>query len=417
MIVSALAVRADDTQLQQQIDALNLKIAQLEEQSRVQTAFSKLQKNTLLNRIRFNGFASFGVSKTQDTRSETAYHYGQTNDVSVSPNTWLGLRFDTQLYDTGELIAQFVVKNDIEDSFPIRTEWLFLRQNIGHGLYANVGRIRFPAHIDSELIYVGKVYPTVTPSAEIYAELSMNHLDGVSLDYATPLGDWLLSTKFILWGQADDPRSGHTVRVKDMQGAAISLENDVLIMRLGLFTSKKMVDIKEPAGVDLVKPLNVRVADRLDYLTSAIRYDDQRLYFSAEGIITDTKKDRFSEVRSWNLVGGFYAGPALLYAGYARQHTTNAKDIAKALDKQMPTVELINSTAPTGEVFASYFDRQQRNIQLGVKFDVTSKVVLKAQVQYLYGFDGTRGVFETHAASLTSDDHVYLYDIAIQAVF
>lgn len=416
VIVSSV-VHADNAALQQQIDRLSDKVAELEEQVKAPTHTPEVRGNTLFERIRFNGFASFGISKTQDSRKNTAYHYGQTEDVSVSPNTWLGLRFDTQLYSTGELIAQFVVKNDVEDSFPLRTEWLFLRQGLGHGFFANIGRIRFPAHIDSELIYVGKVYPTVTPAAEIYSELSMNHLDGVSIDHAIPLGAWVLSGKLVLWGQADNPRSGHTVRLKDVLGAAVSLANDVLTMRLGLFTSKKIIDISEPVGFGLSKGIRVQLADHLDYLTSAIRYDAQRLYASAEGIITHSRNDRFSEIRSWNMIAGFYTGPALLYVGHARQHTSNVRHITAALNAHLAPVEFASGSVPAGYVFASYFNRQQRNIQLGAKFDVTSKVVLKAQIQYLYGFDDTRGVFETRAASLTSADHVYLYDLAIQAVF
>jgi|GEM_PF-6297252 len=419
--VFSLLANADDASLQQQIDALNQKVADLEAQASVEKSGSIFRDNTLLNRIQFNGFASFGISKTQDPRSDAAYHYGQTGEVSVSPNTWLGLRINTQLYRTGELVAQFVVKNDVKDSFPIHTEWLFLRQNLGHGFNANIGRIRFPAHIDSELIYVGKVYPTVRPSAEIYSELSMNHLDGASVDHSLSLGGWLLGSKLILWGQADDPRSGHTVRLKEVQGLVVSLENDVLAMRLGVFTSKKIIDIDEPAGQILRKGMNAQLADRLDYIASALRYDDQRFYLSAEGIVTHTRNDRFSEVRSWSLIGGLYAGPALLYIGHARQHTSNEKDLAASLSQYLQPVELLagGSTmlVPAGQIFAPFFNRQQRNIHLGAKFDITSKVVFKAQVQYLYDFDDTRGVFETRAASLSSSDNVYLYDLAIQAVF
>src|SRR5690554_1810948 len=122
--VFSLLANADDASLQQQIDALNQKVADLEAQASVEKSGSIFRDNTLLNRIQFNGFASFGISKTQDPRSDAAYHYGQTGEVSVSPDTWLGLPINPQLHRSGEFVAQLVAKTDVNDSYPVHTETL-----------------------------------------------------------------------------------------------------------------------------------------------------------------------------------------------------------------------------------------------------------------------------------------------------
>lgn len=434
--LSSVAHAEDAVDLQQQIEVLNQKIASLEEQSNSQSrTLGELMSNGFANRVRVNGFASFGVSKTQDPRGDdAAYYHGQSRNASVSPNTWLGLRIDTQLYSTGELIAQFVARNDANDSFAVRTEWLFLRQALGADFYANIGRIRFPAHLDSELIYIGNVYPTIAPSAEIYSELSMNHLDGISVDHSLLLGDWSLDSKFILWGEGTDPRAGgHSVSLKEMQGMAFSLSNDVLTMRLGFFSGIKSINIDYSADDKLPDGIKATLEDRLDHLTGAIRYDDQRFYASVEGIVTRSHKDRFSEVRNYSAIVGAYAGPVLIYTGFARQHTSNTEDLTKSLNGHLDPVKTsLPSTEcsgyggsmnngscflSAGGTYSTFFNRQQRSIQLGMKYNITPSVVLKAQTQYLYDFDNTHGVFGTFSGPLSNKKHVYIYDVAIQTVF
>lgn len=429
--VSTFAEETVDS-VEQKLEQLNQKIEQLEQKLQKQESLT-LSKNTWRERIRFNGFASFGVSKVSGNAEDESYYYGQRKDVSVLPNTWLGLRIDTLLYSGGELVAQFVAKTGREDNLEIRTEWLFLKQDIAAGFSAHLGRIRFPVHIDSEVIYVGNVYPTVMPSAEIYSVLSMNHLDGISLNHILPLGDtsWVMDSKVILWGQGKDLRSGLSFRLKDVQGMAISFSNDALTTRLAAFTAKKILDIHYPMSKELPNGLRLRVMDRLDYLTAAVRFDNQKLYGSLEGITIRAHNNRVDEIQNWNAIAGVYVGPSLLYVGYARQQTVNAKKMAKEVDLSgaafeaaepfcPPTISVNNGlcSIPAGREFAQRYNRQQKNLQLGMKYNITPRVVLKGQAQMLHGFKGTRGVFEYNDTTyLNKRERIYIYDIAVQAFF
>lgn len=418
-LLISLAVQADNSDLQQQIDTLNQKIAQLEQQTADnRQTLGNIVSDNLRNNVSFNGFASFGLSKTSDKRKDAPYYHGQSRDVSVTPNTWLGLRMDARLYQSGEIVAQVIASGNNNDSLDLKTEWLFLKQELGLGFNTHIGRIRFPVHIDSEVIYVGNVYPTVAPAAEIYSVLSMNHLDGISVNHALPLGEWTLDTKLILWGQANDPRDGHNIRLKEVQGTALSLSSDTLTVRVGLFTGKKIIQINEPARGVLVDPLDVTFSDRLDYLTAALRFDNQRLYFSAEGIAIHSRSNMLDEVHNWSTIAGFYIGSTLFYTGYSRLHVANTNELTEKLDNTLTPV-LVNPgpvTVPAGQLFKPYFNRQQRNLQIGVKHDLTPSVVLKAQIQYLHDFEGTRGNFATMDVT-RPQNHIYLYDLAIQAFF
>lgn len=414
--------------IEQKIEQLSQQIAQLEKKLQQQESWILSPKNFWQERVRFNGFASFGLSKVSGSAEDERYYHGQSKDLSVLPNTWLGLRLDTLLYNSGELVAQFVIKADREDNLDIRTEWLFLKQELGAGFSAHIGRIRFPMHIDSEVIYIGNVYPTVMPSAEIYSVLSMSHLDGVALNHTLPLGEstWVMDSKLILWGQGKDLRSGLSFRLKEVQGVAVSFSNDVLTTRIGAFTAKKVLDIHYPAIDTIPNGLSLKISDRLDYLTAAVRFDNQRLYGSLEGIAISAHKNRVDEIHNWNAVAGVYLGSSLLYVGYAKQQTVNAKKLAKELDLYGVTVDLACPApqqnqlcaVPAGGAFAQRYNRQQKNLQLGMKYNITPRVVLKGQAQILHGFKGTRGVFEYDDDSyMDARKRIYIYDVAVQAFF
>lgn len=432
--LSSFAEEMLDSSVQEQLDQLNKKVERLQKQlQRQEETLAFSQKYLWKERFRFNGFASFGLSKVNGSSENEKYYHSQHKDLSVLPNTWLGLRLDTQLYNSGELVAQFVLKADHEDKLEIRSEWLFLKQELGAGFSAHLGRIRFPVHIDSEVIYVGNVYPTVTPSAEIYSVLSMNHLDGLALNHSQPLGDsfWVMDSKLIVWGQGKDPRTGLSFRLKEVQGAVVSFSDDVLTARFGVFTAKKTLEINYHALEKMPNGLRFRVSDRLDYLTAAIRFDDQRFYGMLEGIAINSHKNRVDEIRNWNAIAGVYWGPSLLYVGYAKQQTTNVRELAKELNQFGAEVDVAESycpslspikngvcTLPAGAEFAKRYNRQQKNLQLGVKYNVTPRVVLKGQAQMLHGFKGTRGVFEYYDDTFTKErKHIYIYDLAVQAFF
>lgn len=423
-------VWADDVDIQQQLDALQAKVDNLQTQLAEQKqSHTQAWGESFSKRVNFNGFISFGLSKTTDRRDDIPYYHGQTKDVSVVPNSWLGLRFDTLLYEGGEVVAQFVVKGDTDEKFNLRTEWLFLKQELGAGFSAHIGRIRLPVHLDSEVIFIGNLYPTVATAAEIYSVLSMNHLDGVSINHRLALpADWVMDSKLILWGQGRDLRGAFNFRLKETQGAALSFSNDALTLRLAAFTSKKVLSIDYPVNAQLPSGFSARLEDRIDFYTAAMRYDNRRLYATLEGIAVNSHNDIMDETRNWNAIFGFYTGPVLLYGGFARHHSSNIKEMKKALTKELGVVNIslpppMPASIPAGEIFGDVYNVQKKALKAGLKYDVTAKVVLKAQAQYLYGFQGTRGGFQFVSVNQGNNvngkipDHIMIYDLAIQAFF
>ena len=411
---------ADADSLQIQIDQLTQKVAELEQQvQNNRQSVARLFSNRIQDAVSLNGFASFGVSKTSANNKDNApYYYGQKKDLSVLPNTWFGLRLDAKLYETGEMIIQVIGKGNDNESLEVKTEWFFLKQDLGAGFNAHIGRIRFPTYLDSEVLYVGNLYPTVAPAAEIYSVLSVNYLDGASLNHSFAVGDWTMDTKMILWGQAETGRLGNLVKLDEVQGVALSFSNENWTLRTGIFRGHKTIQIDQPANHIISSPIDVDIHDRLDYFTSAVRFDDRRFHFTAEGVAINSKQEMLDEVHNWNVVVGAYIGNTLLYTGFSRQHVSNLDQLIEQHNERLPAVTLASPavSVPAGTVFANYFNRQQRAIQIGVKHDITPKVALKGQIQYLSNFENSHGNFAPQV-NLPSFSHVIIYDMALQAFF
>jgi hypothetical protein len=61
-------------------------------------------------------------------------------------------------------------------------------------------------------------------------------------------------------------------------------------------------------------------------------------------------------------------------------------------------------------------DEQQRRVALGVRYDATDHVSLKAEMSHINGLDGTAGLFSS-APTTDADRHVNLLRLSVDATF
>lgn len=310
-----------------------------------------------------------------------------------------------------------VSKGSNDNAFELDMEWLFFKQEMGAGFSAQLGRIRFPAFIDSEVVYIGNTYPTVAPPAEIYSVLPINHIDGASLSQTSTVGDWTLETKAVLWGNSEEDFEGYTLRLHRIHGLSFSANYNYLTMRIADFKAEERIEIVDPIYA-------ADFGDKLNYIIGALRYDDERFYVSTEGIIINSDNDLIDEDRNWNVTTGMYAGPVLIYVGHSRNRVTNSKDMSEALTEELGSMDMSaqyglptgSIMVPKGVIYSPFMTRHQNSNTAGIKYNITGNTVLKAQVQYVYALDKTQGNFNTATAKVPFES-MYIYDVAIQSTF
>lgn len=419
----SMSAQAQDGDYDKRIEALKSKISALQSKQKSNenriNGFMKGAKD----RINFTGFLSVGLSQFNKD-SVNSYTYGQKQDLSLLPNSWVGFQVNTKLYESGELIVQLLGQGQQSsannDSFDIDTEWLYLKQDLGAGFNAQIGRIRFPAFADSEVQYIGNTYPWIRPPAEVYSVLPLSNIDGVSVNHQAFLGDWTIDSKALLWGEATVPSLGSSLTLENTRGLVVNAGLDALSLRFGVFKAKETININARAGDGLLTSnLSATFGDELTYYTSGIRYDNSVVYASAEGVQIVSDKDILDENRNWNLTLGYYIGDLLVYAGQSKTNVTNPSEMAANLRTVLAgnTVTVSNSPFPVPASFlaARFLNRHQNTYLVGAKYDISSKTSLKFQAQFLNDFENTQGNFGNTGSTDFKD--IWIYDIAIQSVF
>ena len=333
--VCSISHSADD--LTAELDALKKKVGELEaQQTQRGKRFDNFLKKQSEKVLEFNGFMSIGLSQVSEDGA--TYETGQTGDLSILPNTLLGLQLNARLYDGGELVTQVVFEGHDEgqaDNFEPQVEWLYLNQDLGAGFNTHVGRIRFPLFQESENYHVGFTYPWITPPTSIYGVLRLNSVDGISLNHSLPMEDWILTSKLLVWADANLPLEFGSATMDNIHGLSLNFGSDYISIRLAYMVGEQNWNADFPSTVApalFPDGFDLSIGDDLSYTTLAFKYDDGQLYTSAEAVAVKADDSRLAETEAWNVTFGWHFGPVLAYVSYSKTEVVNSDEIATAIN-------------------------------------------------------------------------------------
>ncbi len=173
-------------------------------------------------RFRVNGFASFGISKSDE---EMAY-----NDVSDETNfnrfSKVGIQMTFNMDDQNSVVTQLVSRG--ESGWDTSAEWAYFKHQFNADLSAKIGRIRLPAYQLSEFIDVGYAVPYAQIPAETYDSLApFANMDGVDLSYSMDVGDNTANFQ-LTYGRAKDDEFD----LKDLFSSSAVFQTDTWSTRL-----------------------------------------------------------------------------------------------------------------------------------------------------------------------------------------
>lgn len=431
------------------IEALEKQIKRLEAQQKSSARrLDGIAQKSLADKISFNGFVSIGASKTNkevfDRNSPTTerrYAADQSGDASLLTNTWFGFQMNASLYEGAEFVVQIIALGDegnSAESFDPRTEWMYLKQDLGGGFNIQAGRIRFPVFAESENFYIGNTYPWVRPPVEVYNSLALTRLDGVSLNGSWPIGDeWVLDAKALLWaneevdsfgGGAGGPVSGSNT-IDNLRGGVVSFTSDAMSVRLSVMeTSENYAgSVRFSSAIAPNNGYSFAFKDDRRYTTLAYKYDDGTFYSAVEAVKVDLDKSVLPEDKRFFATFGMHFGNWLPYIGYGENKVDNAQDIVNS-DTNPVRIQFGSPFAPianlgtVGQNIEGALNRQQKTVTAGFKWDFVPTASLKFQAQRASDFgkttrgNATIGNF-SHGTNLDKVDSVWIYDVAIQAVF
>jgi len=433
------------------VQALQSKVEQLSIQKTSPTQSS----SSLTSRVKFNGFASVGLGQFDKSSSEMVnslgteveYETGQTGDIDLYSNTYVGLQMSAKLYDGGMAVYQAIVRGNADNSeshdLAISSEWYYLKHDFGGGFSARAGRLRLPLFMESDSFWVGVSYPWVTPPTELYAMLDLTNIDGIATNHSMFVGDWTLNTGLLIWGQSEKEYSSYSLAVEKASGLSLTLSDDnALTFRLAYLQGQETVTVSQSnPALALGSAPNALICESDDgqtcagyptltlknnkqFAAASVKYDDSSLYGSIEFARVRSDEKATGDEDAYNLTFGYHFGPVMVYLSHTSLETKNSPDeIASSIADQISDAGSFSylgqfadfGAQATGAQYAAYFNKQQTTDSIGLKYDLHPNVAVKFQAQYMHDFEGTGGrFFNTPDVPFES---ITLYDLAVQATF
>lgn len=375
------------------------------------------QDNSGFPAVKVSGFGTGAVTWTDEDRAQ----FARPNQVSGAADNFrtgvdsnLGLQADMPVNSWLSFTGQVLVRKDAEEHYGAELGWAFAKARINDELSVRVGRVGLPVFMISDYRNVGYANTMLRPPAEVYSQVPFNSIDGADITWQHSFGDTTVTSQ-LAYGSVKSPLSGD-IHAKGKQIAAVnvSAEHGPFIVRAGHARAK--ISVEDSSSLNtLVAGLRAAGAGyrfpQLGTLAGEIEAREKQAHFSSLGLSMDWNnivvqtefakrktKAYINDTSSWYLMGGYRIGKFLPY------YTHSSLKIDSAVVNTVPAACPAGYPAactPTMQALGAGVRRlpntgvgqgEQTTDSIGVRWDFTSSVALKAQVDRVKPKNGT-GLF------------------------
>lgn len=353
-----------------------------------------------------DAFGTFGLSTANLDHPRYRTDFVYLDGIGTSPTAKIDTRAGLQLgwtpSDTIELNVQGLLANNLNDETRVQVSWAYLRAQLDPRWSVKVGRFRTPGYLYADTLDVGYAYPWVRPPVDLYTTAATFHSnDGVLLQYRVPLSNGRLQIEPYIGRTTGDVRWGGSTpaRLQLRQvGVATSLTQGATEF-FGVL-SRNRESVSRDSYDQLLaqcRAMGVAPCDDYDYgkPTNAqydlgVRHDDQRWMIAAELAYNAPGNRALSRQLAAYVSVGHYFGDLLPYITWSR---------LRALGPRSET-----RFGPLNPIFSARLANQpqQHSWSVGVRWDFTPGLALKAQLDRVRPDGGSPGTF---SAPLPPDVH------------
>lgn len=358
------------------------------------------------DRLRINGFASFGMAQSD---SSDSYHNGVSETINFQKYTKLGVQMAFKIDDDTSVITQLVSKGT--NGFDTKAEWLYIKHDFSDNLTGKMGRLRKPNYMLSEFLDVGYAMPWVQAPVEVYGVLedSANY-EAVDLTYGFDVMDWTSSVQVQYGRSVTD-----TAISDDLVALNFTMNKDALTFRVGY----SQADAKLVQGTDLanqVAGINaayqntdkssevLKDSNKGTFMGVAVAYDDGQ-HLAMSEFNTLEVDSLYPDQQGYYAMYGYRVNQVMPYVTYAHNETT---------DDSTRNASATGNPIVDGGVAAAQaaFNKDQTRYSAGVRYDYKPGVALKVQYDMVDTKD-TIGEFD----AFPSDGKTNVISFVIDTVF
>ena len=342
------------------------------------------QRQHRRSHVTVSGFLRF-ASETQTRVHDSAGNSLSFRDA-LAADDWnnrrlsrAGIQFNARLEDRTEAVLQLIGAGS--EDYNVDAQWAFIGYHLTPDLQVRAGRIVLPLYLHSQYLNAGYTHPWIEMPTEVYGAVRAQTFEG--LDLSWNLNQGMANHRLnLFWGnyQVQSPVAPGVeldYRVRNQHGINLRSRYGDLTTWLAFTASQGTLDLA-PVGAG---------AYSLDgaythYLTAGAQYDAGRWL-----LMTEVTELKLSAPQHW-----FPTQPAgYVLAGYRignlMPHLTWA--FADSVGRV---------TDPGAEALYRRFAIRQKSWTLGLRYDISNGLALKAEASRYYDFSNqglvTRGAFE-----------------------
>lgn len=393
----------------------------------------------------WSGFATIGMGK-QDGSNILFQEFDE--NLSMSTDTKIGGQLDIKFneqwsFSTQAAIQAYTFTPD-KDYKPTLSSAYFRYQPNAANLI-RFGLMRTPHYYFSEYTEVGAAYPWVRLPTTVY-EKSFDPLDDqYKLDFIhfAEYKDWFISSRLSLGHPLGGPNIDGKYDFDTSLGLSVVAERDDLILRLGTYLSKLDVYSYNDDLNDLIAGLYgfgaIPGLEEFNTLADELSFKDVQIAYTSFSLVWEPGQWAiYAEIYNLDNQSKFFANSLGSYISFLYQFDRFAPYIVigstKTEGDKQEILDLIANASPTialppqqlaiieglragttevQKVYESAYD----NLAIGMRYDLSSTMVFKAQVDGFYARRDSLKRDFAYAGDPSQGRNTYLYSISLDMVF
>lgn len=412
--VAAPTFAATQAELEERIIKLEKRVQQGDAVTKKRIRSLKNAIEDAGSKMRISGYMSAGVVYSEDAAVTGDGQNEFENEFTYRPDSKAGIQFDYRLAPEWTATLQLTTAGNTDWS--VDTDYAYLKWQAQDWLAIRVGRLRLPFFMYSESISVGFTYPWARPPLGFYIT-SIANAEGADALITFETGDFVhLIQPYFGTGDGILP-NGLRTRARDGMGIVYEISRGNLTARLQalqidstLENTGKAISILTADQVGLL--VDGWGTERVHYYTGGLRYDNGDLLVLTEFSRTDGEARPSRDIEAGYLTLGYTIGSFQPYATFMKTQVVHESDLANtAVNVGLPFDITTNLVSPAYE---------GKSMGVGLRYNITSNVSLKTQLDHYYDFNDTQGVFNSSDPNDFRDldvDGTNIYSVTLDAVF
>ncbi len=303
-----------------------------------------------------SGFGTFGMTHSSLDDADyasTAFEpngAGHSRQYDFADDTKVGLQVTGRFTDKLSAVVQVVSEHRYDNTFTPQLEWANVKYAFTPDFSLRVGRIELPTFLNSDYRDVGYANPWLRVPVEVYNTVPITNSDGADLSYRFPVGP-VSDTVRLLYGYSGFHVNPGMVKAdgRNILGAFDTLEYENITAHFGYLHADVKLDLSPYFSP--VEPVNV--------YSFGASYDPGPWFVQGE-----LARVSVEQITPGYLSGYLTAGVRLArftpYVTYAQEHSLSHQTV-------LPN-----------------YNNGQRDISVGVRWDVIKNVDLKVQYDHVW---------------------------------